>query len=287
MKSKKMNKNSYSSSIHHHHPVKTSTPSSANTFPFPTDESDHCETPKEAFQDLAALLDAVATKLQKSRADLKIYDPYYCAGRSARTLGLLGFDNVYNRCEDFYKMIETNSTPEFDVVVTNPPFSGDHMERIIQWAASTGKPFFLLMPNFVYTKPYYADACGDKQPRLLVPLARGRYKFLPPAWVSAAEGSTSIAKGKTATSPFLAFWYCWAEHIDAAGASCGSLHVVLTPPRREEDFYKNQGLLLCAGPDALPQEVRGELDTARKRPSPKIRKKIAQLRQTMRTAFSR
>lgn len=253
--------------------------SAANQFPYKVDPSDHCETPKEAFIDIAALLDATASQLGKTPSSLKIYDPYYCAGRSARTLGILGFDNVYNRCEDFYMAIENNTLPEFDVVVTNPPFSGDHMERLLKWVTSIDKPFFLLMPNFVYTKDYYTSSCNGKCISYLVPLARGRYKFLPPAWVSAKDGSTSIAKGKTATSPFLAFWYSWAPNLaQVAQDSCSQLFVINEALRREDEYYRGEGTLLCKDTTCLPQEVRGELDLTRKRPAPKIRQKISQLR---------
>lgn len=63
-------------------------------------------------------------RLGKLPADLRIYDPFYCEGAVIRHLSSLGFKNVYNRCEDFYAVAAAGKTPEFDVVVTNPPFSG-------------------------------------------------------------------------------------------------------------------------------------------------------------------
>ena len=50
--------------------------------------------------------------------------------------------------------------PDFDVLVTNPPFSGDNMERALAYAASCGKPWALLMPDFVSRKAYYAAKLG-------------------------------------------------------------------------------------------------------------------------------
>ena len=46
--------------------------------------------------------------------------PYYCAGSVIDRLGALGFGDVRNDNADFY----TRIAPEYDVLVTNPPFSG-------------------------------------------------------------------------------------------------------------------------------------------------------------------
>jgi hypothetical protein len=43
----------------------------------------------------------------------------------------LGLVNVINECVDFYTAIEEETVPEYDVLITNPPFSGDHMERLL------------------------------------------------------------------------------------------------------------------------------------------------------------
>ena len=56
------------------------------------------------------------------------------------------------RKEDFYAAHANNSLPSFDVMVTNPPYSGDNMEKLLDIACSVGKPFFLLLPNYVYRK---------------------------------------------------------------------------------------------------------------------------------------
>ena len=56
------------------------------------------------------------------------------------------------RKEDFYAVIAAKQTPEFDVLVTNPPYSGDNVDKLMNFSLSSGKPFFLLMPNYVYQK---------------------------------------------------------------------------------------------------------------------------------------
>lgn len=48
----------------------------AQAHPFPSEPTDHCESPPEAYADVATLLDMVAKKLGKTRSTLAIYDPY-------------------------------------------------------------------------------------------------------------------------------------------------------------------------------------------------------------------
>lgn len=84
-------------------------------------------------------------------------DPYFCAGSCVTHLSRLGFKDVYNRNEDFYAVAAAGRCPEFDVLVTNPPFSGDHMRRALEFAASCGKPWALLMPDFVAKKSYFSE----------------------------------------------------------------------------------------------------------------------------------
>jgi hypothetical protein len=48
--------------------------------------------------------------------------------------------------------IAAGKTPEFDVLLTNPPYSDDHPDRLVRFACASGKPWLLLVPNWVYTK---------------------------------------------------------------------------------------------------------------------------------------
>ena len=95
----------------------------------------------------------------------RIYDPYFCTGRVKEHLAKIGFpNNVYNENEDFYAKIEQNELPEYDILMTNPPYSLDHMERIVKFCAEQDKPFLLLLPSYVCAKPYYEQylAAGSK-----------------------------------------------------------------------------------------------------------------------------
>jgi hypothetical protein len=214
--------------------------------PFATDEEDHCETGAECFADIAPLLAQYAACLRRpqsttkpsaadeeededgddedeeeseeevddkeARASLKIYDPYYCTGAVVRHLGKLGFADVYNRCEDFYAAAEAGRTPAFDVLLTNPAYSGDHIPRLLDFVArealAKDRAFALLMPAYVCGKDYYARAV-ERHPRLgemafLCP--RKRYVYWTPAGLRSKRQAHSSALGNR-TSPFVTFWY--------------------------------------------------------------------------------
>lgn len=234
---------------------------------FPVDESDHCETPLQAYQDVASLLDFIAKSLGRKRSTLKIYDPYFCDGAVLSKLGSLGFSSVTNENNDFYRAIEEDQIPTHDCLVTNPPYSGHHMERLLSFAAQNKKPFLLLLPHFVYTKDYYKRGLGnDVSTKMFYIVPRGRYSYTPPSWVSSENGgSAALAKGKTETAPFPSFWYC---RIPAASSAW--LAKTFGPSGK---FDACQKLHYASCTAHIPREAKGEFDTTKKRPNPRARKR--------------
>lgn len=57
------------------------TPAQVEKHPFQVDPKDHAETPFEAYRDLEPILHRLALSLGKTKSTLRIYDPFYCAGR--------------------------------------------------------------------------------------------------------------------------------------------------------------------------------------------------------------
>jgi len=174
-------------------------------YPFEIDPLDHCETPEIAHEQICQSLTYLCKEvLHKEKSELRIYDPFYCEGRVVSNLSKFGFTNVYNRCEDFYSVQQAGTLPEYDVIVTNPPYSGDHIEKIMKFCVSTGKPWFLLLPNFVYTKDYFSSALvseGKVIPqRLFYIVPKNRYLYWTPK-------GRHQQKSKDKTSPFITFWY--------------------------------------------------------------------------------
>mmetsp|Transcript_3338 Transcript_3338/g.4876 ORF Transcript_3338/g.4876 Transcript_3338/m.4876 type:complete len:414 (+) Transcript_3338:75-1316(+) len=166
-------------------------------FPFPTDPDDHCESPLEAYSDIMPFLENLGK-------DCRIYDPYYCNGAVKEHLLNLGFQNVYNVKEDCYKVWANKETcPRFDLFLTNPPYSDDHIPKLAQYLLSLGdKPWALLMPQWVHKKEYWHKTWNHKC-FYLVP--RKRYTYKPPKDFRAAKASDVHKK----SSPFVSMWYLW------------------------------------------------------------------------------
>tara|TARA_B110000208_G_scaffold8761_1_gene11279 strand:+ start:242 stop:1378 length:1137 start_codon:yes stop_codon:yes gene_type:complete len=233
--------------------------------PFKAERDDHCETDPMSYYHIAPLLELVARRLGKTAATLKIYDPFFCAGAVKRHMGALGFESVHNENHDFYAMQTRSMIPEHDVVVTNPPFSGDHVERLLKWCRANGKPFLLLMPNYVVGKAFYADAIGRDDlasdgseyvmPLLVVP--RKRYNF----WTPKGMRGKPLGKGKkgkvqsqhtgphgTRTSPFVTFWYV-DLHPTCAREETAALCAAVAEER---------GIKCYAGVEDLPSAIRDD-----------------------------
>jgi len=189
-------------------------------FPFETDPDDHCESPMDAYQDIVPFLTAYQEQQRRQRRDgnyhVQIYDPYYCNGAVCRNLESLGFPHVYNQKEDCYQVWNTPTRyPKYDILITNPPYSGDHMERLIQHLVSPefggrNRPWMLLLPQWVHKKDYYLQGMAQLgiQPMYLVP--HKRYVYVPPP--SFRESKKSDVHKKS--SPFVSMWYIWggSEH---------------------------------------------------------------------------
>lgn len=231
------------------------------SLPYSTEPDDHCESPPEAYQDIAAVLDLIASAIGKTRATLRIYDPYFCAGSMKKHLRSLGFTSVYNEPVDFYDTIKRKMLPPHDVVVTNPPYSGDHVQRLIDFCLSHDRPYLCLMPNYVCVKQYYVNAFSSptvagevkaiKQPYFLCP--RKRYQYWTPKSMRPKEKvqSHSSTLGHR-TSPFISFWYVMLE------PTCRQSEIgVLSPaPACSSSPCGRPPPLFCRSVAELPSAVR-------------------------------
>jgi hypothetical protein len=52
-------------------------------------------------------------------------------------------------CEDFYAAAAAGALPAFDVLLTNPAYSGDHIARLLRICAALpgAPPLLLLVPD--------------------------------------------------------------------------------------------------------------------------------------------
>jgi len=152
--------------------------------------------------------------MKNGTSKVSIYDPYYCDGAVLSHLTKLGFNDVYNKKEDCYKTwCQSDTTqpyPTFDVLVTNPPYSGDHVPKLMQHVMADlptrgNHAWCLLMPTYVHKKDYYQDLVkkGLCQPFYLVP--KKRYVYKPPKDFRMKKESDVHKK----SSPFVSMWYIW------------------------------------------------------------------------------
>jgi len=180
------------------------------SFPFPTEADDHCETPVNSYRDIVPLLQKISSRINgttsSSNSSLRIYDPYYCNGAMVEHMAQVGFPNVYNRKEDCYSIWSSSKCPVFDVLVTNPPYSGDHIAQLMQHVTAKqfgDRPWLLLLPQWVHKKNYYVLATKHIRPFYLVPTKR--YVYIPPKHFRDAKKSDVHKK----SSPFCSMWYVW------------------------------------------------------------------------------
>ena len=184
---------------------------------FPTDYLDHFETPTEAYADILPLLGAAGPL-----GALRVYDPYYCAGAVVAALAALGCRNVINQNRDFYADVAADAVPPHDLLVTNPPYSGDHKQRLLDFLlgrAQQGRPFLLLMPAWVagtdYWRAFLRKLAKRRRPKAAAPGGRrvlerraGVFYVVP------REAYAYVHPEKTghATPPFSTIWFCggWA-----------------------------------------------------------------------------
>jgi len=161
----------------------------------------------EAYRDIAPFL----AQLGIPPDQLRIYDPYYCNGAVQRHLHSLGFPRVSNEKVDCYEQWndKNNNLPQFDVLVTNPPYSDNHMERLVQFVTSsqygTNRPWFLILPQWVHKKDFYVQCINSSGMRPFYLVPRKRYVYQPPKDFRAPKKSDVHQK----SSPFCSMWYCW------------------------------------------------------------------------------
>lgn len=100
---------------------------------------------------------------------------------------------VYNKNEDFYAAISQKSTPEYDVLLTNPPYSGDHWDRLldfgcygadasgIEGGSGSSRPLLALMPDFIAERSGFKQRATDAGKRwvFLGPKEKA-YRFAAP-----------------------------------------------------------------------------------------------------------
>lgn len=196
-----------------------------------TDPDDLAETSELALRDIVPTLRALRGALGRKRdADLALYDPYFCTGRIKTLLGEMGFVNVHNDNVDCYLV----PAPAHDVLITNPPYSADHIPRLLDRVSrSDAAPALLLLPNWCVGK--YASQLRGRVSFYVTPRdGSRRNSFHKP------HGVPGLAVGRT--SPFPTFWFVFAgQH---ASTILGALE--------NDDGCDEGGGLICRSAHDVP-----------------------------------
>ena len=330
VKAKKPSKTSYSTDPSRH---SNKNPKERIEYPFRVDYNDHFETPRIAYEHILPLLDVVApckknndnkaeapTRKKKkrrrkssnsiengeeekciqcTRKEHIIYDPYYCNGKMKGLFHEFGFTNTQHEKRDFYKDIMNNTVPYFNTLVTNPPYSGNHKEKCMQFAIehlrksqhqgdndvtnnykkgdsindedrdlkNELKPFFILMPNYVACRNHFRTSImttSEADPLdifYIVPSIPYEYQH--------PEGT-----GKE-IPPFSSIWYCGIplDKVDevkgAFRVAYGDDSVGITKEDRVRDQKSSSPRLVSS----LAELKQLNAIPTQKRPNPKQRKK--------------
>ena len=179
----------------------------------PVSRADHMESGDAAVRDICTVLRPLATTLGKSRpAQLRLWDPYYCQGSVKDTYARNGFPLCHNEPEDFYAVIKGDELPAHDVLVSNPPFSGQHIQRAMDFCVRHSTPWALLLPTHVLERPWWSGVAtrlrkvGKVAPVFVAP-ARERYSFDNCYTKDEAAGAaTDSNTTKTTVAPLETIW---------------------------------------------------------------------------------
>ena len=263
---------------------------SVGKYPFPTDYNDHFETPTRAYDDIYPLLEYVLTNKQKCKHNMSgstnmatIYDPYYCAGRAGTLLNdLFQRHNskrlsstsirIQHEKRDFYKDIKQKTVPNHDILVTNPPYSEDHKERCLEFAVNQlknhGRPFFLLMPNYIAMKEYF---------RKIVLFGEGKKKRIQTFYITPSKQHQYEYDHPEGTghkvSPFASVWFIGLSYADNEVIKSTNQVVIDAFTKFHTSGSKSSTSQIVS---SLQNLIRIGAVSAEKRKNPRQRKKMKQ-----------
>ena len=124
--------------------------------------------------------------------DKKIWSPFYCDGTQKDIFNDMGFD-IIHQDNDFFSY-----TPEYDIVIDNPPFS--KKRDICIKLKELDKPFILILPSVMLSCKWFLDLFKD-QLQILVPYNRTKFKHLN-------------NENKNYTPPYACFYFTYKMNME-------------------------------------------------------------------------
>jgi hypothetical protein len=200
--------------------------------------ADDRETPFTALQDIDVFLESIAFICNKKRSNLGIYDPYYCHGSIKTDMEKLGYCGtfIHNDPVDCYLAQKLKKVPDHDVVLTNPPFSGDHIKRALVYVQKSKKPWAFLLPSNVFLRPWFEELFACDSIYFIAP--HTRYSFEAPSTQTTTESHT----------PFVTMWYIGGIDFNP--------HLTSVLQEMWRASSRNSQATLATSAEELPRRIR-------------------------------
>lgn len=128
-----------------------------------------------------------------------IWEPFYGNGESGNFLEELGF-RVIHKPIDFFNDL---TLPQFDIIVTNPPFS--KCRTIVPRLKQIGKPFILLLPCVKIFTNYFRENFQGEGLQIIIPRSRIHFKKV----VDGLEPKDFVSQ-----CSFDCFYLCWKMNLE-------------------------------------------------------------------------
>ena len=125
--------------------------------------------------------------------DKLLYEAFYGDGKSGDYLKEMGFNVIHDEIDFF----DDNERPEYDILVSNPPFSKS--KEIMDKLYEIDKPFILIFPSSKINTQYFRK-WKDKGIQIIIP--RKRIQFIK-------NGNELNNKCN-----FDCFYYCYKMNLD-------------------------------------------------------------------------
>jgi len=123
--------------------------------------------------------------------DKIIWSPFYCDGKQKEHFAEMGFDIIHED-KDFFSY-----TPEYDIVIDNPPFS--QKKEILCKLKALDKPFILICPSMMLSYKYFQEYFKENI-QVIIPEKRINFKHLN-------------SDKKNYSPPFASFYFCYKMNL--------------------------------------------------------------------------
>ena len=131
--------------------------------------------------------------------DKIIWEAFYGDGESGKYLTELGFNTIHEEIDFF----NNNTLPNYDIIVSNPPFS--QCKAIMNRLAVLDKPFILILPSSKINTQYFRENFKNKGLQIIIPRQKIHFTKLI---------DSKISDNWKITCNFDCFYYCYKMNLE-------------------------------------------------------------------------